>query len=55
MSVLEAADDAVRCLRKRQAEVKPRSSSNSPLIVAEIDGTTDVLELQEAHVGFDYQ
>jgi hypothetical protein len=47
MSVLEAADDALRCLRKRQT-VGQRSSSNSLLIAAEIDGMIDVLELQAA-------
>ena len=46
MSVLEAADDAVRCLRKRQAEVNTQLDQLA-LIAAEIDGMTDVLELQE--------
>jgi hypothetical protein len=47
MSVLEASDDAVRCLRKRQTEVSAQLEQLA-LITAEIGGMTDVLELQEA-------
>jgi hypothetical protein len=47
MSVIKAADEAVRCLQERQTEVSAQIDCLA-LIKAEIDGMTDVLELQEA-------
>jgi type I restriction-modification system DNA methylase subunit len=47
MSVLTVADEAIRCLQQRRTEVRAQIDQFA-LIEAEIDGMTDVLELQEA-------
>ena len=47
MSVIDAADEAIRCLQKRRTEVRAQIDQFA-LIEPEIDGMTDVLELQEA-------
>jgi hypothetical protein len=47
MSVIEAADEAIRCLQRRLPEVSVQIDQLAP-IEAEIDGMTDVLELQVA-------
>ena len=47
MSVIEAADEAIRCLQKRRTEVRAQLDQFA-LIEAEIHGITDLLELQGA-------